>query len=222
MFEKPGGVFVRRADELSEEDRVLFQTVARIVFTDTSETLLEQMDRRGSLKRVPDNLKPLKRPTAETVHPLSARERIFYNGFGGFTPDGHEYIITLEPGQNTPAPWGNVIASPHIGTVVSESGSAYTRVETPLIPVTTWHNDPLCDSSGGVRHSGRGTAHSGRRHPCLPVGGPGTSVGMASGILYSNMGAGISSELFTYVAMDASVKFAITLRNTSKCRVKYH
>ena len=220
MFEKPGGVFVRRADELSEEDRVLFQTVARIVFTDTSETLLEQMDRRGSLKRVPDNLKPLKRPTAETVHPLSARERIFYNGFGGFTPDGHEYIITLEPGQNTPAPWVNVIASPHIGTVVSESGSAYTWVENAHeFRLTTWHNDPLCDSSGEafyIRDEETGAFWSPTPLPARGRSGYVCRHGFGYSV-FEHEEAGISSELFTYVAMDAPVKFAvITLRNTSK------
>ena len=35
VVDKPGGVFVRRSEELSEEDRVLFQTVARVVLTDT-------------------------------------------------------------------------------------------------------------------------------------------------------------------------------------------
>ena len=35
IIDKPGGVFVRRAEELTEEDRVLFQTVARVVLTDS-------------------------------------------------------------------------------------------------------------------------------------------------------------------------------------------
>ncbi len=56
IIDKPGGVFVRRAEELSEEDRVLFQTVARVVFTDTAETLVEQVERRVSAERVPDRL----------------------------------------------------------------------------------------------------------------------------------------------------------------------
>ena len=46
IIDRPGGVFVRRAEELSEEDRVLFQTVARVLFTDSAETLLEQVERR--------------------------------------------------------------------------------------------------------------------------------------------------------------------------------
>src|SRR5690606_38957508 len=148
-IDKPGGIFVRRAEELTEDERVLLQTVSRIVFTDTAETLIEQVDRRVSSERASDLLEPSQQVGTETVNPLAQRERIFNNGLGGFTPDGHEYVVTLEPGQNTPAPWVNVIASPHIGTVVSESGSAYTWVENAHeFRLTPWHNDPLSDSSG--------------------------------------------------------------------------
>ncbi len=34
IVDRPGGVFVRRAEELSEDERVLLQTVARVVFSD--------------------------------------------------------------------------------------------------------------------------------------------------------------------------------------------
>ena len=65
IIDKPGGVFVRRAEELSEDDRVLLQTVARVVLTDTAETLVEQVERRVSAERVPDRLEPLLQPAAE-------------------------------------------------------------------------------------------------------------------------------------------------------------
>jgi cyclic beta-1,2-glucan synthetase len=32
----------------------------------------------------------------------------------------------------TPAPWVNVLANPYFGTVVSESGAAYTWARTPM------------------------------------------------------------------------------------------
>ena len=149
VVDKPGGVFVRRAEELSEEDRVLFQTVARVVLVDTVETLAEQVQRRVSAERMPPPLEPSRALVAEPVEPLPPRESVFHNGLGGFTPDGHEYVITLEPGKRTPAPWANVIASPYIGTVVSESGGAYTWVENAHeFRLTTFHNDPVSDSSG--------------------------------------------------------------------------
>ena len=47
--------------------------------------------------------------------------------------DGREYVITLEPGQSTPAPWVNVLANPHFGTVVSESGGSTLRLPSEAI-----------------------------------------------------------------------------------------
>ena len=77
------------------------------------------------------------------------RERVFFNGLGGFTPDGREYVISLAPGQTTPAPWTNVLANAHIGTVISESGGAYTWVDNAHeFRITPWHNDPVSDTSG--------------------------------------------------------------------------
>ncbi|MHB1083529.1 MAG: GH36-type glycosyl hydrolase domain-containing protein [Thiobacillus sp.] len=219
IIDKPGGVFVRRAEELSEDERVLLQTVARIVFSDTADTLIEPLERRVSTDRVSDLLEPLLQPADEPISPLLPRERIFCNGLGGFTPDGREYVITLEPGQSTPAPWANVIASPHIGTVVSESGGAYTWVENAHeFRLTPWHNDPLSDSSGEalyIRDEETGAFWS---PTPLPARGQ-TGYVCRHGFGYSAFEhdeAGITSEMFTYVAMDAPVKFVVVkLRNHS-------
>ncbi|MGB5443123.1 MAG: cyclic beta 1-2 glucan synthetase, partial [Gammaproteobacteria bacterium] len=219
ILDKPGGVFVRRAEELSEEDRVLFQTVARVVLTDSAETLVEQVQRRVPAGHVPDRLEPLQQTAAEPVYPLPGHERIFCNGLGGFTPDGREYVVTLEPGQNTPAPWVNVIASPHIGTVVSESGGAYTWVENAHeFRLTTWHNDPLSDSSGEalyIRDEETGAFWSPTPLPARGRSGYVCRHGFGYSA-FEHYEADISSELFTYVAMDAPVKFAVVkLRNHS-------
>ena len=219
VLDKPGGVFVRRDEELTEVDRVLLQSVARVVLNDSAETLLEQLERRVAVERLPNSLITTLQATNESIQPLAARERIFSNGLGGFTPDGHEYVVTLEAGQTTPAPWVNVIASPHIGTVVSESGSAYTWVENAHeFRLTPWHNDPVSDSSGEafyIRDEETGVFWSPTPLSTKsPLGyvcrhGFGYSV-------FEHDQAGIASEMFTYVAMDAPVKFVvIKLRNHS-------
>ena len=220
MVDKPGGIFLRRSEELSEEDRVLFQTVARVVLTDTTVTLAEQVQRRAPLERLPRRLTPVSLPKEEPAHPLPARERIFCNGLGGFTPDGREYVVTLEPGQSTPAPWVNVIASPHIGTVISESGSAYTWVENAHeFRLTPWHNDTLGDTSGEaqyIRDEETGAFWSPTPLPAYGKTGYVCRHGFGYSV-FEHYEAGISSELFTYVAMDAPVKFVVVkLRNHSK------
>src|SRR6185436_21149532 len=58
--------------------------------------------------------------------PLERKDLTAWNGHGGFTHDGREYVITTTRAQRTPAPWVNVLANPYFGTVVSESGGAYS------------------------------------------------------------------------------------------------
>ncbi len=219
IIDKPGGVFVRRAEDLSEEDRVLFQSVARVVLTDSAETLVEQVARRVPTERVPERLKPKLQAETEPDQPLMVRDRIFCNGLGGFTPDGREYVVTLEPGQSTPAPWVNVIASPHIGTVVSESGSAYTWVENAHeFRLTPWHNDTLSDTSGEalyIRDEETGVFWSPTPLPARGHSGYVCRHGFGYSV-FEHYQAGISSKLFSYVSMDAAVKFVVVrLRNHS-------
>jgi cyclic beta-1,2-glucan synthetase len=78
---------------------------------------------------------------------------MFDNGLGGFSPDGCEYIVYLEPGQQTPAPWINVIANPGFGFLVSEAGAGYTWAENSgENRLTPWRNDPVADEPGEALH----------------------------------------------------------------------
>ncbi|RPH74693.1 MAG: cellobiose phosphorylase, partial [Candidatus Rokuibacteriota bacterium] len=76
---------------------------------------------------------------------------LFDHGLGGFAPDGREYVIHLEPGESTPAPWVNVVANRRLGFVVSESGGGYTWAENSgENRLTPWRNDPVADEPGEV------------------------------------------------------------------------
>jgi cellobiose phosphorylase len=220
LIDKPGGIFVRRVEELSEGERILFQTVARIVFTDSSETLIEQLERRVSSERKSDLMETSWKPASIQESPLKPKELIFNNGLGGFTTDGREYVVMLEPGQSTPAPWANVIASPFIGTVVSESGSAYTWVENAHeFRLTPWQNDPISDNSGEafyIRDDDNGAFWSPTPLPARGRSGYVTRHGFGYSV-FEHEEAGIISKMTTYVAMDAPVKFVvIKLINCSK------
>ncbi len=220
VIDRPGGIFVRRAEQISDEDRILLQSVARAIITDSRGSLVEQITRRGPVElRVP-RLVPTRNHRGETLpEELRARELILFNGLGGFTPDGREYVITTLADQATPAPWSNVLANPHFGTVISEGGVSYTWGENAHeFRLTPWHNDPVSDASGEAFYlRDEESGHFWSPAP-LPVRGAGAYV-TRHGFGYSvfeHREDGISSELTIYVAIDASVKFSVLkVRNSS-------
>jgi len=86
------------------------------------------------------------RPDAATLQ--------FWNGYGGFSARGDEYVIRLEPKANgrlrlPPQPWVNVIANPQFGFLASETGAGYTWSQNSRENrLTPWHNDPVLDPHG--------------------------------------------------------------------------
>ena len=219
MLDKPGGIFVRRLEQVPNDDRVLLQAVARIVLDDEKGTLTEQLERRSILDLVVPILTPTRSAWRDSSEPIPERELIFQNGFGGFTRDGHEYVITLRAGQMTPAPWVNVIANPTFGTVVSESGAAYTWVENSHeFRLTPWSDDPVQDTTGEafyIRDEQTGQFWSPTPLPARGTTPYVTRHGFGYTV-FEHTENGIASELWVYVAMDAPVKFSILkLRNVS-------
>ncbi|MBI5860773.1 MAG: cyclic beta 1-2 glucan synthetase [Rhodocyclales bacterium] len=221
VVDRPGGIFVRPTEQISIEDRILFQSVARIIITDGRGTLAEQLNRRTVADKHAPQFAPTRpqRPDVAADATLPSRELIFFNGLGGFTPDGREYVITTAPDQMTPAPWVNVLANPHFGTIVSENGAAYTWSENAHeFRLTPWHNDPVSDASGEalyLRDEESGQFWSptplprGSATPCVSRHGFGYSV-------FEHSCDGIRSELWIYVALDAAVKFSVLkVRNES-------
>jgi len=221
MMDRPGGIFVRSAEQISEEDRTLFQTVARVILSDSRGTLAEQINRPGPPQvRVP-RLIPGGLRQAETPAAFEPPERdlILSNGIGGFTPDGREYVITTTPAQIAPAPWVNVLANPHFGSIISESGQAYTWGENAHeFRLTPWHNDPVSDASGEAFYLR--DEESGHFWSPTPLPRRGATPYLSRhGFGYSvfeHAEDGIRSELWVYVAQDAAVKFSVLkVRNTS-------
>ena len=214
VTDRPGGIFVRLAEQISNEDRILLQTVARVVISDKWGPLADQVNRRSLVKTIVPRLKPTRTQRAEssTVVAIPRRDLIFFNELGGFSPDGREYIITTTRGQVTPAPWVNVLANPNFGTIISESGPGYTWSENAHeFRLTPWDNDPVSDSSGEafyLRDEESGLFWSPSPLPSL---GP-TPYTSRHGFGYSvfeHTEDGIRSEMWVYVAMDASIKFTV-------------
>jgi len=221
LTDQPGGIFVRPADQISSEERILLQTVARAIVTDSRGMLADQINRRSLVESTVPRLTPTRtdRAAPPAVAAMPRHDLLFFNGLGGFTPDGREYIITTTHDQATPAPWVNVLANPHFGTVISESGSAYTWAENAHeFRLTPWYNDPVSDTSGEafyLRDEERGHFWSPMPLPSRGATPYVTRHGFGYTV-FEHTERGIRSEVWVYVAMDASIKFTVLkVRNES-------
>jgi cyclic beta-1,2-glucan synthetase len=144
-----GNVFLLRADLVPPQDQILLQTAARLVIFANRGTLAEQVVRLQRLR--PGPVSPGLRSPRDTPEGASppALDLELFNGLGGFSPDGREYVTVLSKGQWTPAPWINVVANPEFGFQVSECGSGYTwSVNSRENKLTPWSNDAVSDTPG--------------------------------------------------------------------------
>ena len=97
-----------------------------------------------------------------------------YNGHGGFSANGREYVIpmALKNGRLglPPMPWVNVLANPNFGCIVSERGAGYTwSRNSQANRLTPWSNDPIRDPHGEafyLRDETSGTLWSPLPGPC--------------------------------------------------------
>jgi cellobiose phosphorylase len=220
VIDRPGGIFVRRVEQISEEDRILMQSVARAIVTDRRGSLEEQVAHRVAAEpRVP-RLEARARTTRRRGDPAASRGRADpFQRLGGFTADGTEYVITTLAGETTPLPWANVIANPEFGTMVSESGGrVHVERECARVSPHAVERDAVGDASGEAMYlRDEETGHFWSPTP-LPRRGAGAYV-TRHGFGYSvfeHREDGIESELTVYVAIDAPVKFAaLRVRNAS-------
>lgn len=93
------------------------------------------------------------RDLAPPEPPREGERLLFYNGHGGFSPDGREYVIHVGRGARDgalpPLPWVNVIANERLGFIASERGAGCTwSVNSRENRLTPWYNDPVTDPLG--------------------------------------------------------------------------
>jgi cyclic beta-1,2-glucan synthetase len=220
-YGEQGDIFVLRADQLSEEELVLLQTTARVVI----------LSNRGSLA---EQLMHHPRPTPKFIqHQAVSAQAItrqepsivpsgleYFNGLGGFADGGREYVIVMDKGQCTPAPWINVIANAECGFTVSELGSGYSwSLNSRLNQLTPWSNDPVGDPPGEIfylRDDDNGDLWS---PTALPIRVDNAVYVARHGYGYSrfeHVSHGIHSELLQFVSVDDPVKISsLTLKNLS-------
>lgn len=146
-----GRVYLLTMDQIPEQDLNLMISASRVFLVAARGSLRQQLTSQTQTPKYPPYLK-IKGNIEDSPSPsLPFMELTYFNGLGGFTPDGSEYVIYLGPNQSTPSPWINVISNPSFGMLVSENGLGacwYRNSQTNrLVP---WSNDnlidPICDA----------------------------------------------------------------------------
>src|SRR5260370_3708638 len=118
-LEKPGGIFIRHLNQLTPEENLLFEAVARVVLTDQGGTLAEQLKKQPITGR--DEL-PSRGQAKSGSQPIGERENVpgltdereliptgslFNNGIGGFFSRWRGYFVKFAPRPATPPPFGD-------------------------------------------------------------------------------------------------------------------
>ena len=224
-FGKSGGMFLLRADGMAEIDRRLLAAVARVVLPGGLGDLVSQLERPAAwLYQSHGGTRAAELAVPETQHTaVPVDMRVMDNGLGGFTQDGHEYVVVLEGDRETPLPWSNVLANPTFGTIVSQSGSAFTWAgnsrENRLTPFA---NDPLTDPTGEaiyLRDEETGAVWGATPAPLprRPESGRWVIRHGAGVTRYQHAAAGIEQELAVFVPPDDPVKLSLLrLVNTTR------
>ena len=154
LMEIPKDIYLLEGSKVSPEDMALLHAIARVIVKGDGTSLSEQIQPHGKWIR---QEAPLSNPVAVAYEPipLPNYEITDGNGLGGYGAAGTEYVITLDDGQNTPAPWVNVIANPTFGFTVSEAGSGYVWADNSHEnKLTPWSNDAVCDRPGEAIYLG--------------------------------------------------------------------
>ena len=224
LFGKAGGVVFLTAGKVPNDDAVLLAAASRAVLGGDRGSLTEQIDHCAA--RLPAPAPPIT-PAAiaakPAAHPSPPPEGLsFWNGFGGFTGDGREYVIVIDRTSQMgptlpPAPWANVLANPRFGCLVTEAGLGYSWAGNSQVNrLTPWSNDPTSDLPCEVIYL-RDEETGDFWTPTPLPRGPTATVTVRHGqgyTRYTNVSHGLYQELLIFVPTDDPVKLVcLTVRN---------
>lgn len=222
--EQPEGrVFVLHGDEIDARLRYGLLTAARIVLHGKNGDLKKQIRRLHTAKHLP--VERAKHPTTTAAthwkqqNESSAALQNF-NGTGGFSVDGSEYVTLLRDGVNTPMPWSQIVANPDFGFLATATGGGYCwALNSQQNQITPWSNDAAVDPPSEVlylRNLDDGALWSATASPIRIDSATYTARFGPGYARFETAAHGIESELTQFVPVADSLKISrLHLRNRS-------
>ena len=137
-----GNVYMLSGEDISDTERILLLTIARISLSTVEGKTLEKQikEMEPQLSVYFDEFHHTPMQTKKATPP---KDLAFYNEMGGFANNGKEYLVLQ---NNTPTPWINVIANKNFGCLISNTMSGFTYAyNSQKFKITTWSNDMISD-----------------------------------------------------------------------------
>jgi cyclic beta-1,2-glucan synthetase len=214
-FGDSGGVHIVAADRLGGLERQTLMISARLLLDGAAGSLTDAVVAARPVRIAPPRFQPVGPPPPEPTPAAalaSPSDSTFDNSYGGFDPHDGNYVIHLESGRRTPAPWCNVLANESFGSIVSEAGLGFTWcINSGEHRLTPWSNDPLVDPQAEALYlRDEETAKiwtptplpAGGEAPCQIRHGPGVTTWRCNG-------EGLEQRLTVFVPPHAPVKVAL-------------
>ncbi|WP_374615045.1 GH36-type glycosyl hydrolase domain-containing protein [Sphingorhabdus sp.] len=221
MLGRRGGVHLLFSDQIGRDQICVLEAVAAVVLDDSRGSLSDQLAEALRPARRAPTFASLSATDALDSQPVLVRpdDLLFDNETGGFTPDGQEYVIHLEPGQTTPAPWSNILSNEAFGTLVTEAGGGFTwAINSGENRLTPWTNDPVTDPPGEALYLRDEESAEVWTTTPGPSGGEATCQirhGAGYSVWHQNS-HGLEQELRVFVPVDDPVKLVrLRLKNST-------
>ncbi len=147
-------IFAVRRDLMDDATYGTLIGAARIVLHTRNGPILDQIERAEASAAARDVAPPpasIAREASAAVTPAEAEGSglSFWNGYGGFSDDGRDYVVRLSGNRATPQPWINVIANENFGFHTSSEGASFTWSRNSRdFQLTPWSNDPVVNRPG--------------------------------------------------------------------------
>lgn len=215
-----GRVFVLEGAKLDAAERNLLVTTCAVVLDETRQSAQHARFSIPAGKGVSYAF-----PSAKESEPLQREELLYYNGYGGFSKNNHDYVITIKNGEGTPMPWSNILANEQFGAVVTETGGGFTYSRNSAMnKLTPWSNDAVSDPAFEkiyIKDAQSGYVFS----PTLDACNTNQDYVVRHGLGYSrflhNENA-LDADLCVFVPQDSPVKVScLTLKNTDETARKF-
>ena len=219
-----GRIYLVRSDVVGSDATRALRAAARIDLSSRRGNLADQL--ASLMETDNDARKAVVTPRApsriaEPPPNLPVLSLNHYNGYGGFSPDGSEYVVLVRPGQPTPAPWINVIANAKFGFQTSAEGAGFSwALNSQQNKITPWSNDPVSNESGSAIYIRDLASNDLWSATASPIADPSFTYVARHGQGYSRFettGRGIAINLLEFVPLKDAIKISrLRIANTTK------